>query len=476
MSKFENFIKLAKSEGIKKDQLENFLSAGYIPLKWQLKFHALAREIDNNQINEIGLGGARGPGKTYAILAQIALDDCQRMPGLKALFLRAIGVAAQESFEDVINKLLLGKIKYQYNRHNNILYFPNKSRIVLGGFKDSRDIDKYIGIEYDLMALEELTQLTEEKVLQLKGSLRTSKPNWKPRVYCSFNPGGIGMEWVKKKFVEGKDAHCVFIPATYKDNPFLNKEYIDYLESLPGALGKAWREGRWDILEGQYFSEWNPQRHICIPFPVPESWLKFRAYDHGRENPACCLWFALDYDGRVYCYRELYVKGWDADQIANEINRLSEGESYSYSVADPSIFAKIGHGETIAEIFARKGISFIPASKRRIDGWNIMHQYLRWDGNHPPKLLFFKNCVNCIRTIPFLIHDDKNPEDLDTSSEDHCADAVRYFLQTLRERKGVRPLTEVEKKLLKMKKEREKLSVYLEKFYSGDYYQPQEEL
>jgi len=476
MEEIEKFIKLAKEKGIKKDQLENFLSAAYIPFPWQLEFHSLARQIDdrNNPITEIGLGGARGPGKTYSILAQIALDDSQRIKGLKSLFLRQIGAAAAESFEDVINKLLAGKIDYKYNKNKNILQFPNGSKIVLGGFKDSRDIDKYIGIEYDLMALEELTQLTEEKVLQLKGSLRTSKENWKPRIYCSFNPGGIGMQWVKRKFILKEDKNCFFIPATYKDNPFLNKEYIEYLESLPGSLGKAWREGDWDILEGQFFNEWRVEKHVCEPFPIPVSWPRFRGYDHGRENPACCLWFTLDYNGRVYCYRELYVQGWNADQIAREINRLSEGESYVYSVADPSIFAKMGHGETIAEVFARNGIAFIPASNRRIDGWNTVHQYLYWDESTLPKIMFFKTCLNTIRTIPMLIHDEKKPEDLDTRGEDHCADALRYFLQTLRERKGPKPLTEVERKLLAMK--RESLAEKLDKLYQGDYYNPQEEL
>ena len=104
---------------------------------------------------------------------------------------------------------------------------------------------------------------------------------------------------------------------------------------------------------------------------------------------------------------------------------MSAGETYEYSVADPAIFANIGFvdkygGQTIGETFARNGIMFIPASNRRVDGWNLMHQYLSWTETSPPKLLYFKTCFDSIRTIPALVHDENRPEDVDTKGEDHC--------------------------------------------------------
>ena len=101
------FIQSAYREGIPKDQLENFLTAGYIPLPWQLKFHAWARKADKDGGPiKIGVGGARGPGKSYTVFAQSSLDDCQRIRGLKGLFLRQTGKAAQESFEDSKTKAI----------------------------------------------------------------------------------------------------------------------------------------------------------------------------------------------------------------------------------------------------------------------------------------------------------------------------------------------------------------------------------
>jgi hypothetical protein len=228
------------------------------------------------------------------------------------------------------------------------------------------------------------------------------------------------------------------------------------LDSLPEKLRKAYRDGNWDVFVGQYFTEWNREKHVTAPFPIPKTWKKFRSYDYGREKPACCKWYALDYDGRLWVYREFYKAGLDVDQQAKEIVRLSGDEVYEYSVADPSIFARTGivdkyGGETIAQTFSRHGIDFYPASTRRIDGWNLMHQYLRWDNQNPPKLIYFSTCYDSIRTIPSLVHDDRKPEDIDTSGEDHAADCDRYLLMSLHEQKTSPPLTEVEKKLQRLK-------------------------
>lgn len=472
----ENFVIAAYNAGAPEDQVECFLTRGYVPYPWQWKFHSIARlaDADDGPV-KIGVGGARGPGKSHGVFAQVALDDCQRVPGLKFLFLRQTGKAASESFEDLLLKVLVGRVKYKYTQ--GTLKFPNGSRVLLGGFETERDVDKYVGIEYDGIAIEELNQLTKEKVDMLLGSLRTSKPNWRPRLYTSFNPGGLGHEYVKNEFVvpfrEGTEQETRFVPANYKDNPRLNKEYVQYLEGLTGALGRAWREGDWDILEGQYFNEWRLDKHTTVPFPIPISWRRFRAYDHGRAKPACCKWYALDGDGRVWCYRELYSAGWNVDKIAEEINRLSVGESYDYSVADPAIFAKQGMvdasgAETIAEAFAHRNITFIPGSNRRVDGWNLLHQYLFHDEANPPKLIHFNTCHNSIRTYPNLIHDEHRPEDLDTQGEDHAQDCDRYLVLSLHERVPRYP-TEIEKELAQLRGETGE-SLNLNDFYAGELY------
>jgi len=473
MENSERFVLSAKNAGVPKDQLENFIRGKYIPLPWQLKFHAIARQSDLSEGPvDIGVGGARGPGKSHGVFAQVMLDDCQRIKGLKALFLRQTGKSASESFDDLILRVLQGKVKYLFNRSNNVLYFPNGSRVLLGGFETEKDIDKYIGIEYDLIAIEERNQLTAEKVLKLRGSLRTSKDNWRPRVYSSFNPGGLGHQDLKAEFVEPYrnqiETTTRFIPATYRDNPYLNKEYIDYLESLQGDLGRMWREGDWDIFAGQFFSMWRREKHVVEPFTIPSSWKRLRSIDpSGRNGWTACHWYAIDYDGSVWVYKEWYGTGKDADEHAREIARLSEGEIYPYTVIDNSAFSKIGLPETIAEVYIRNGVqNLVPSSKKRVEGWNFMNQYLRWEektdlsGNKVqigPKIHYFSNCKDAIRTIPTLIRDEHNPEDVDDRGEAHLADADRYLLQTLRESKTPKPMSFTERRLMELKEKEELL-------------------
>lgn len=336
------------------------------------------------------------------------------------------------------------------------------------------DVSKYASSEFAIAAVDELTKNKREVFDQFRSIVRW--PDIEDTgIWGGTNPGEIGHLWVKKLWVDRTfdkedppGEQFKFIKSLPTDNPHNAQSYLDELKSLPERLRKAYYEGNWDVFAGQYFSEWDRNMHVVPPFPVPKTFKRFRAYDHGRENPATCAWYALDYDGRVWVYREFYAKGMNVDQIAAEIVRLSGDEQYEYSVADPAIFANIGFtdkfgGQTIAETFARYGIIFLPASNRRVDGWNLMHQYLYWSPTRldaeqniiPPKIIYFNTCYDSIRTIPALVHDDIRPEDINSKGEDHAADRDRYLLMSLHERSTQKPLTEVEKKLEELKKQQE---------------------
>jgi phage terminase large subunit len=188
----------------------------------------------------IALGGKRGPGKSHAAMAQAALDDCQRVPGLKFLFLRKVMKTAAESLEDLVRRLCLYAAHVQTA---NEIKFANDSRILLGGYKDARDIDKYLGIEYDGILIEECTQLLESKKDAIRGSLRSSKTDWRPRIYLTTNADGPGLMWFKKMLVlpqrEGNETNTRFFDVTGINNPYIGREYNDWLDTLTGPLRKA---------------------------------------------------------------------------------------------------------------------------------------------------------------------------------------------------------------------------------------------
>lgn len=437
-------------------------------LKELIHFHE--KQLEATRIADLYdytlFGGSAGPGKSYWLRWYLIRT---LLKWGKEYNLRGIhGALFSEDYPTLRDRQIskmsvevpewLGKIKESQTDGLALHIAPEYGGHVLM-LRNLDDPAKYLSSEFAIIGQEEVTMSPLEKFHQLRSRLRwTGIPN--PKWVGATNPGQIGHLWVKQRFIDKKfpeeeqaiAKQFAYVPALPTDNPNLAASYIETLKSLPERARKAYLEGNWDIFEGQYFTEWDKVKHVVVPFPIPPTWKRFRAYDHGRKNPASCGWYALDYDGRLWKYRELYVTGMDADQIAQEINRMSVGEEYEYSVADPAIFANIGFtdkygGQTLAETFARNGVMFLPASNRRVDGWTLMHQYLRWDEQTTPKLLFFNTCYDSVRTIPALVHDDIKPEDIDTGGEDHAADECRYMLMSLHERQSTRPLNDTEKKL-----------------------------
>lgn len=439
----ERYIETAVSAGCPIDQIKRFIGYGYIAQPKQLEFHAAARESDiANGPTMIGLGGARGPGKSHGIMAQIGLDDCQRYEGLKFLFLRKIQKAAKESFEDLIGRVFYNA-PHVYSSSEHRLIFPNGSRIITGGYKDDKELFGYLGIEYDGIAIEEATLLTEEKLDRILGSLRTSKDDWRPRMYLSSNPGGVGHQWFRARLViparEHRETNTRFIFSTYKDNAFLNQEYREYLEGLKGDLGRAWRDGDWDVFEGQAFPLWNYDAHVMEynEFPdIPEHWVKWRAIDWGSAAPFCCLWFTREPDTRrIIVYREAYQANLTVPQQARMILDMTPpNEKISITYADPSMWAKNTVREQItstADEYRNNGVFLTPADNDRLSGKRKIDELLADMADGEPGIQIRENCENLIRTFPALTRDEKNPEDINTDEEDHAYDALRYGLTNL---------------------------------------------
>lgn len=305
------------------------------------------------------------------------------------------------------------------------------------------DVSKYASSEFAVAAVDELTKNQRSVFDQLRSIIRW--PGIEDTCLMGgSNPGEIGHAWVKKLWIDKEftpedpdPSQIIFVKSLPIDNPYNAQSYIEELKRLPEKLRKAYFEGNWDVFEGQFFTEWNRDVHVIDPFVIPGSWKKFRSIDvSGRTGITSCHWFALDWDGNVFVYREYYETNKDSDEHAQGITQLSEGEDYVYTVIDSAAFDKLGLPETIAEVYQNGGVNnLVPSSKNRIQGWDFMHQYLRHNEFEGPKIKFFSNCKNAIRTIPLLIHDKLQPADVDSEGEDHAADEIRYFLQTLRRAK-----------------------------------------
>jgi hypothetical protein len=128
---------------------------------------------------------------------------------------------------------------------------------------------------------------------------------------------------------------------------------------------------------------------------------------------------------------------------AGVLARQDPGEKFDDSVADRAFFNK-GMGKSIAEMWEAMGLYFRPAQDDRTQGWQQVVSRLR--GNQDkPTLYFMENCVDTIRCLPVMQHDETKPEDIDTDLEDHCIDELRYACMSrvaFRSLPTVKPKTE----------------------------------
>lgn len=445
-------IETAKGCGLPPDALMNFVNAGYVPQPKQIAFHAACRQCDiQGGPTQVGFGGARGPGKSHALFAQIALDDCQRYAGLKVLYLRKIAKNAKEQFED-LRRSVLRNTQHEYKSHAGVIRFPNGSYIMIGHFKNESDIDNYLGLEYDVIVIEEATTLTITKYRALRDSNRTSKEGFRPRLYTSTNPGGIGHAWYKERFIkparDGNESDTRFIFATVDDNAFLDDDYTKKLEENVGWKLAAHRYGDWDIAAGQFFTTFSYNVHTFAPDAVKKipGATYWASLDYGFTHFTVC-YLMMRYDGHTYVLDEFAERKQLVATNAESIKAMLSRNGFTVNemnrfVAGHDVFAARGtsSGQTIADEYAQHGIRLQRANIDRIAGASRIMQMLG-DVNRPqpiqPTLSISRKCVRLIECLPTMEHDPKRPEDVlkvDVDDEgnggDDPYDCMRYGVMT----------------------------------------------
>ena len=401
----------------------------------------------------IAYGGARGGGKSWAVRTKSKLLAF-RYPGIKILIVRKTYKELQNNHIEQLTAELAGFAKY--NRSDKMFRFPNGSTISFGYCANEGDLGQYQGAEYDVVFIDEAGQLQESWIRKINLCVRGTN-GFPKRTYYTLNPGGPGHAYFKRVFVDrnfnpDEDPNdYFFIQAKVEDNKALmdtQPDYLRELENLPPTLRAAWKDGRWDVYEGQFFEDFRdvPEHykdrrwtHVIEPFEIPDGWTICRSYDFGYGKPFSCAWWAVDYDGTIYRIMELYgctrtpnegVK-WTPDKQFEEIHKTEmqhpwlKGKTI-IGVADPAIW-DASRGESVADTAARYGVFFTPGDNERIAGWMQCHYRLQFDEDGYPRMYVFNTCRAFIRTIPTLIYDEHRAEDLDTKMEEHVADEWRYF-------------------------------------------------
>ena len=398
---------------------------------------------------EVFYGGARGGGKSYAMLVD-PLRYCHKQKH-RALLIRR----TMPELRDLINhsQQLYSKAYpgAKWREQEKEWKFPSGARIEFGYAENLTDALRYQGQSYTWIGIDELPQYPTEDIYNfLRSSLRSVDPSIPVYMRATGNPGNVGSMWVKNMFVDPavpntkfdidiktpngvKQISRRFIPAKLEDNPYLMQtdDYYAMLASLPEVQRKQFLEGNWEAFEDSSFPEFNKDVHVIKPFDIPRNWMRFRACDWGYSSPACCLWIAIDFDNNLFVYRELYTQKVTADLFARKVLEAEQGEYIRYGVLDSSTWARRGDiGPSIAETMILEGCRWRPSDRSprsRVAGKLEIHKRLRPDEETGyPSLFILDNCINLIRTLPMLPVDKNNPEDVNTHAEDHAYDALRY--------------------------------------------------
>jgi hypothetical protein len=423
---------------------------------------------------EVFYGGARGGGKTDGSIGDWIQHAQLYGEHAIGLFVRRKLTQLSEAIARA--KYLCLKIGAKWHEQKKELLMPNGARLRFAYLERDTDAEEYQGHNYTRLYVEEVTNFPlPEPIMKLKGTLR-SAAGVPCGVRLTGNPGGPGHHWVKQRYIDPCPAGFqviveeeeveiepgvtvlaridrVFIPARLKDNRKLLESDPSYVLRLrqtgSEALVKAWLEGNWDAVDGTYFSEWDDEKHILRgKLLIPTHVTRFRAMDWGSAKPFSVGWYAVSDGtfgfarGALIKYREWY--GWNgkanvglkmsANLVGQGVKRREVDELINYGVADPSIFATNG-GPSIAEMMMVEGCSWFRGDNARQPGWEQMRKRLAAGVDSATTLLLFhESCESSIRTIPYLQHDEKNSEDIDTDGEDHAGDETRYACMS-------RPLT-----------------------------------
>jgi len=195
---------------------------------------------------EVLFGGAAGGGKTDALL--MAALQLAGEPGYAALILRRsyADLALPDAVMDRSHQWLRGS-PARWDDREKTWHFPSGATLSFGYLEHEADKWRYQGASFGYLGWDELTQHTESSYRYLFSRLRRpAGAEWPLRVRAASNPGGIGHEWVRQRFLtEGRP----FIPSRLADNPHLDRE------AYSRALAELDPFTRRQLLEGDWFAQ-----------------------------------------------------------------------------------------------------------------------------------------------------------------------------------------------------------------------------
>jgi len=426
-------------------------------------------------------GGAAGPGKSKALLAE-AIGQALEVAGSDTLLLRRTFLELESSLLTYFRRDVPRDLYRSYNEAKHVVTWNNGSTTRFGYCRNENDVYQYQGAEFLFIGIDELTHFTLKQWQFLTSRNRCAVPEYTfgkargkkvvPSMAGATNPGNIGHAWVKALWVDkvapagferpelydAKDYE--FVQARIEDNPIYANDvnYKKTLAALPDRLRRAFLEGDWSVLEGQYFDLFEVGRHTARPEALRlEEWApRWISIDWGFKHPSAVYWHGASQDagglprslrsgqqtalasgrddslgssaGRIITYREFVQNELSPRMLGQAIVERTERERIREIYLSPDAFAKRTSEASIAEqlgdVLEQNGLPRpVPANDDRIGGWQLMYQLLERDA-----WMIAENCPRLIECLPLLVRDDRRVEDVRKMEGDDAADAARYGL------------------------------------------------
>lgn len=411
-------------------------------------------------------GGQAGPGKTYGI-RQFLYRRSLATSKHEALLLR-------ENWEQ-LEKTHIRKMKAELpllgaQLVDRTAQFANGAYIDCGHMADAEAVNRYLSTGYGVIAPDEASRypINADGVTVLSELATRARESWPdlhgrnsvPLFIPVTNPGGPSASWLLDMCIDHTPdleqfpalagtnadgspvydvAHWQYQAASLDDNPYMRPDYATTdLAGLAKWRYEQLRHGDWHVFSGQFFSQWSESTHVK-DLQIPDGCLWFTSMDWGSNQPGCVGYYVVLPDRRIYRRAEIkFQHAHVVDVIA--LMKAREAElgitgKISYRMGDPamgiaSANSKKPHGESIADTFRANGIVMRPADNERVHGWTRCLQLLRKAPDGDPWFLVHSDCRYFIRTIAAACSDKSNPDDVDTTCDDHALDEWRYGMMS----------------------------------------------
>lgn len=356
-----------------------------------IEFRGGALAIQSNTDPEVVLSGPAETGKTIACLTKLH-NLAVQYPGAQLAILRKTYQSTVASVVQSFEKKVLPYSRMQVTKYGGEkpewFDYENGSRIWIGGMDNpNKALSSERGAIYVNQA-EELTLEDWEYLITRTTGREGIVPV--PQLFGDCNPGA-STHWILGR----RDAKMLtFLESRHEDNPRLytpdgqltadGKRSMDRLDNLTGIRKQRLRFGRWVSAEGAVY-EFDRAIHVVNRFDIPREWRRIRAVDFGYTNPFVCQWWAIDPDGRMYLYREIYHTRRLVEDHATQIRQLTGDERIEVTICD--------HDAEDRATLLRHGVPTVAAYKAIRVGIEAVQARLQPAGDGKPRLFVFADAL-----------------------------------------------------------------------------------